>query len=161
MHLVIALVLILLSSMNVHAQPKQGKAHGGDAAAQIFDSTNRERVQRGLTRLTIDQHCVSAISRHVSDMASGGFLSHQGRDGRGANERYRRYKPASRGAGENLAYNTSGTADSFMRQWLNSSTHRSNILNTNYKGMGVAIRANCSGTKDGKCTYYAGQCFSL
>jgi uncharacterized protein YkwD len=165
MHLVVTLILIFLSSMTAQAQPEQGKASagstGGHAARQILDLTNRERVQRGLNRLAIDPACMSAITSHVSDMASGGFLSHQGRDGRGANERYRRYKPASRGAGENLAYNASGSGAAFMQQWLNSSSHRSNILNATYRGIGVAVRANCSRAQDGKCTYYAGQCFSL
>jgi uncharacterized protein YkwD len=52
------------------------------------------------------------------------------RDGRGASERDRKYKLAGRGAGENIAYNTSGTAQSFMRQWLRSP---GNILSPVYK----------------------------
>lgn len=164
MHLVIALILVFLSSVIVHAQPQRGKVSpestGGHAARKILDITNRERVQRGLASLKIDQRCVLAITRHVDEMASEGFLSHEGRDGRGANERYRQFNPASRGAGENLAYNTDGSGESFMRQWLRSSGHRSNILSANYKGIGVAVRANCSRAQVGKCYYYAGQCFS-
>ncbi|MEZ5817584.1 MAG: CAP domain-containing protein [Hyphomicrobiaceae bacterium] len=134
----------------------------GRAAQQIVQLTNRQRAQHGLPALRIDGRCVSAITGHVTDMARSGFLSHDGSDGRGPNERYRKYAPSSRGAGENLAYNTSGTGESFMRQWMNSSDHRSNILNSRYKAMGVAVRANCSDRKEtGKCTYYAGQCFSL
>lgn len=164
MHLVIALILFSLSSVIVHAQPKRGnvtsKSSSGYAAQQILALTNQQRIQRGLAELKIDKRCELAITRHVSEMASEGFLSHQGRDGRGANERYRQYNPASRGAGENLAYNTTGTGESFMRQWLGSSGHRSNILSANYRGIGVAVRANCSRAQGHKCYYYAGQCFS-
>jgi hypothetical protein len=50
-----------------------------------------------------------------------------------------------RGAGENVAYNTYGTAQSFMRQWLRSPAYRATILSPIYKRIGVAVRANCSG----------------
>ena len=133
----------------------------GRAAQAIIAITNRERAQRNLQPLKVDRACTLAITGHVNDMASARYLSHQGRDGRGASERYRRHKPASRGAGENIAYNTSGTGESFMRQWLRSPGHRGNILSPVYKGIGVSVRANCSARTAGrKCYYYAGQCFS-
>ena len=134
---------------------------GARAAQDIIKLTNRERIQRNLPPLRVDRHCVSAITSHVNEMARGRFLSHQGRDGRGASERYRKYHPASRGAGENIAYNTKGTGESFMRQWLRSPAHRGNILSPTYKGIGVSIQANCSPRGAGRsCYYYAGQCFS-
>lgn len=151
---------------DAQAQPKRDTAAkastGGARAAQdIIRMTNRERARRGLPALRVDGRCVSAISSHVNDMARGGFLSHEGRDGRGADERFRRYSPASRGAGENLAYNVYGTGESFMQQWLGSSGHLSNILSPSYRGIGVAVRAICAPRAEGgKCTYYAGQCFS-
>lgn len=151
---------------DVLAKPKREKAgvetSGPRAAQQIIAITNRERAKHGLAPLKIDQRCVLAITGHVADMAKGGFLSHAGSDGRGADARYRKYNPGSLGAGENVAYNTTGTGESFMRQWLNSSSHRSNILSPRYKGIGAAVRANCSSSGEkGKCYYYAGQCFSL
>lgn len=147
------------------AKSKNGKASavagGAGAAEQIVAITNRERVKHGLSPLTIDRHCVSAIGDHVADMAKRDFLSHEGSDGRSPNERYRKYKPGSPGASENVAYNRTGTGASFMEQWMSSSGHRENILKASHKGIGVAVRANCaSGAGKGKCTYYAGQCFS-
>jgi uncharacterized protein YkwD len=151
---------------DAHAQSTSAKPatppSAGRAAQQIIAMTNRERTQRGLKPLSVDGRCVSAISGHVADMAKGGFLSHSGSDGRGPNERYRKYAPSSLGSGENLAYNAHGTGESFMRQWMNSSVHRGNILNPRYRAIGVAVRANCTAADKGrKCTYYAGQCFSL
>ena len=151
---------------DAQAQSKRTKAPAapnvGRAAQQIVALTNRERTQRGLKPLSIDRRCLSAISGHVADLAKSGVLSHQGSDGRGPNERYRKYAPSSLGSGENLAYNTHGTGQSFVRQWMNSSVHRSNILNPRYRAIGVAIRANCKAPGEpGKCYYYAGQCFSL
>jgi uncharacterized protein YkwD len=154
----------LVGVPDAQAAPKRDTAaqvSTGRAAQDIIRMTNRERVQRGLPALRIDGRCVAAISSHVADMARGGFLSHEGRDGRGADQRFRRYSPSARGAGENLAYNYYGTGQSFMQQWLGSSGHRENILSRSYKGIGVAVRANCASRADGgKCTYYAGQCFS-
>ena len=135
---------------------------GGRAAQAIITITNSERIQRKLLPLKVDRACVLAITGHVNDMAGSRYLSHQGRDGRGASDRYRQYKPAGRGAGENIAYNTYGTGESFMRQWLRSPGHRGNILSPVYKGIGVSVQANCSPRGSGRrCYYYAGQCFSL
>jgi uncharacterized protein YkwD len=148
---------------SAYAQSKREVPGGaaGRAAQAIITITNRERMQRNLPRLKVDRACTSAITGHVQDMARGRYLSHQGRDGRGASERYRQYKPVSRGAGENIAYNTYGTGESFMRQWLRSPAHRENILSPVYKGIGVSVDANCSARGAGRpCYFYAGQCFS-
>lgn len=99
-----------------HAQSKRerGAVAAGDRAAQaIVTMTNKERSQRDLPPLKVDRACALAITGHVTDMARSRYLSHQGGDGRGASERYRYYKPAGRGAGENIAYNTHGTDHSF------------------------------------------------
>ena len=142
------------------AREKAGVTPARQAAQAIMTITNRERMQRNLPPLKVDRGCTLAITGHVHDMARARYLSHQGRDGRGASARYRQYKPVSRGAGENIAYNTYGTGESFMRQWLRSSGHRDNILSPVYKGIGVSVQANCSAGKGRRCTYYAGQCFS-
>lgn len=130
------------------------------AMQDIIAITNRERIKHKLPPLTIDRHCVAAITRHVSEMASLRNLSHEGRDGRGASERYRQFNTTGRGAGENVAYNTYGTGESFMRQWLRSPVHRANILSRVYKGIGVSVRTNCSSRGGRRCYHYAGQCFS-
>lgn len=130
------------------------------AAQTIVTITNRERIKHKLPPLKVDRHCVSAITRHVSEMASLRYLSHQGRDGKSASERYRRFNAAGRGAGENVAYNAYGSGESFMRQWLRSPAHRANILSPVYKGVGVSVRASCVSRQGRRCYYYAGQCFS-
>jgi uncharacterized protein YkwD len=148
---------------SAYAQSKRERPGGAArrAAQAIITITNRERMQRNLPPLKVDGACTLAITGHVRDMARARHLSHQGRDGRSASERYRRYKPAGRGAGENIAYNTYGTGDSFMRQWLRSPGHRENILSPVYKGIGVSVQANCSARGAGRrCYFYAGQCFS-
>ena len=116
----VAAVCELPSASAQSAREKAGVPSVKQAAQAIISITNRERVQRNLPPLKVDRACTSAITGHVRDMARARYLSHQGRDGRGASERYRQYKPVSRGAGENIAYNTYGTGESFMRQWLRS-----------------------------------------
>jgi uncharacterized protein YkwD len=150
-----------IGATSAYSKPKRERAvvAGSHAAFQIISLTNRERAKHGVPPLKFDRACALAIAGHVNDMARARYLSHQGRDGRGASERYRNYKPAGRGAGENIAYNTSGTAQSFMRQWLRSPGHRGNILSAVYKGIGVSVQASCQ-ARGGKCYYYAGQCFS-
>ena len=162
----IAFVFGALQPTKAYAQPKRDDMDAAGstrsrAAQDIVAMTNRERIKRKLHPLKIDRYCVLAITGHVNEMAMGRYLSHEGRDGRGASERYRRYKPAGRGAGENIAYNTNGTGASFIRQWLRSPGHRDNILSPLYRGIGVAVAANCARRGiSGRCYYYAGQCFS-
>ena len=82
-----------------YAQSKRERPGAlGGAAQTIITITNRERTQRNLPPLKVDRACSLAIAGHVSDMAKARYLSHQGRDGRSASERYRGHKPASRGA---------------------------------------------------------------
>ncbi|MGD9806048.1 MAG: CAP domain-containing protein [Hyphomicrobiaceae bacterium] len=163
---IVGIVIGATQLPSADAKPARGQpaaaASTAGATQRIVSLTNRERARHGLSALKVDGRCVSAISGHVADMARNGFLSHQGSDGRDPYQRYRKYSPSSRGGGENVAYNTSGTAEAFMRQWLNSSIHRSNILNPRFKGIGVAVRTSCSGHGSAhRCKVYAGQCFSL
>jgi uncharacterized protein YkwD len=170
-HRILIAAACVASLLGGVAHPADAKSKGekpaaavspGGSARQIVSLTNQARARNGLPALRIDGRCSAAISSHVADMAARGFLSHQGSDGRGPDQRYRKHNPGSLGAGENLAYNGSGSAQAFMQQWLNSSVHRGNILNRKYKGIGVAVRGTCSGKgKERRCAYYAGQCFSL
>ena len=50
-----------------------------------------------------------------------------------------------RGAGENIAWGQK-TPETVMNAWMNSEGHRANILNPNFKKLGVGYRTNGQGT---------------
>lgn len=55
---------------------------------QLLDAVNNERSALGLSRLELDDLACQVANAHALDMAQGRFLSHWGRDGRKAYQRY-------------------------------------------------------------------------
>ncbi|HEX6609629.1 MAG TPA: hypothetical protein VF051_02520, partial [Hyphomicrobiaceae bacterium] len=63
------------------ARAQAKRAEAGNAEEAIRSLTNRERIHRNLAPLKLDRACAQAIAGHVSEMAAGRHLSHQGRNG--------------------------------------------------------------------------------
>lgn len=74
---------------------------------------------------------------HNMDMNDNGFFSHTGSDGSSAGDRLKRLGYLWLGWGENIAFGFKDI-DSVMVAWLDSSRHCSNIMNPNWKEMGVS-----------------------
>ena len=55
---------------------------------ELLAMVNRERDSQGLETLKLDDFASQIATAHAQDMASGGFLSHWGRDGRKPYQRY-------------------------------------------------------------------------
>ena len=121
------------------------------AASQVVDIPtlyqliNQDRVSDGLPTLNINTQLQSAALAHGDDMFLHQYWGHVSPQGVSyttfiANSGYI-YKYA----GENLAINFSSASD-VNQAWMNSPDHRSNILDSNYKDMGIA---SITGTLDG------------
>ena len=113
--------------------------------ADVVTATNQERTSRGLTALTT-QACVNQYANtHAARMASEKRMYHQ------------ELGPILsacklNGVGENVAYGyTSGTA--VTAGWMGSTGHRQNILNPNYRLLGVGAAQDADGR------WYAAQVF--
>jgi len=109
---------------------------------QVFDLTNTERVNYGLTPF-LWHDVLSRVSRdHSIDMARGNFMSHTGSDGTSARQRMEN-------AGLNVANGVTGwsenvargqrTPEAVVTAWMNSTGHRANILNENRTHLGVGF----------------------
>jgi uncharacterized protein YkwD len=94
----------------------------------IIDYTNSERVKRGLKPLEIDSSLVNTSRKHAQWMASRRSLQHG------------RY-----GVGENIAMGQRSSREA-VNDWMNSSGHRANILNSSYKRIGAAAYTTEGGT---------------
>lgn len=108
------------------------------SAQQIIDLTNAQRVQNGLGPLTYNGQLAAAAAAKAQDMFTVNYWAHNSPLGKtpwsfitGAGYRYVY-------AGENLArdFNDAG---SVVNAWMNSPSHRENILDTNFKEIGVAV----------------------
>lgn len=105
---------------------------------RIIEVTNMKRQTAGLSPLTFDDRLAQAASAKAQDMMTKGYWAHFGPHGEspwdfilGADYQYEY-------AGENLAKNFMDSG-AVVEAWMNSETHRANILNSNYQNIGVAI----------------------
>ncbi|OGE05574.1 hypothetical protein A3B51_00965 [Candidatus Curtissbacteria bacterium RIFCSPLOWO2_01_FULL_41_18] len=116
------------------------------SADQIIALTNQKRAENGLPALSINGNLAAAAGAKASDMLAVNYWAHNSPSGRtpwsfisGAGYKYIT-------AGENLARDFSD-AGSVVGAWMNSPTHRSNILDGNFAEVGVAV---VSGSLQGK-----------
>lgn len=109
---------------------------------RIYDLVNRQRSQNGLNFLSWDES-LAAIARNYSErMAAGEFFGHV--DPTGATVRERIDLAGVHNwlsVGENL-FNSRNIPDYVplaVKMWMNSSSHRQNVLDTRWSSAGVGI----------------------
>lgn len=102
-----------------------------DRAHRVIELTNHERTKRGLPALTWNEQLFKAAQGHCVDMANGDFFDHRQMAKRVKEEGYR-YSAVA----ENIAAGDNRPED-VVSGWMNSSGHRNNILNPNYREIGV------------------------
>lgn len=111
---------------------------------------NRERADRGLRRLCVHPKLQKAANAHSRDMIRRDYFSHATK-GRNESEceRIRRFGYDYSACGENIAWGAGSAGDPepiFRNTWMNSSTHRSNILSDRFREVGIgAHRGNFQG----------------
>lgn len=122
---------------------------------ELFNTTNSKRTENGLPALGYSQVLSNAAQKKAQDMFADDYWAHIAPDGKtpwdfivGENYRYSY-------AGENLAKDFLKT-DSVVNAWMNSPTHRENILNSNYTEVGFAV---VNGVLQGKETTLVVQMF--
>lgn len=103
---------------------------------QVLDLVNQERRRAGLPALRFQSQLAGAAQAHSNDMARNRFMGHRGSDGSSPFDRIRRYGYNFRAAGENVAAGHN-SAQAVMSGWMNSSGHRKNILNPNFRDIGI------------------------
>lgn len=112
----------------------------------LLDATNNQRVQNGASSLKLNSTLSVAAQAKANDMVAQNYWSHTSPDGKQpwsfvASAGYKYEK-----AGENLAYGFLNSQDT-ITGWMNSSSHRSNMLDTAYSevGFGFANSENFNG----------------
>jgi uncharacterized protein YkwD len=133
---------------------------GAIAAAQLC-LLNGERADAGLPLLTLDARLSAAASAYAADLVAGSYFSHTGRDGSTIRTRLDAvgYLPVDGGwaIGENLAWGTGAlaTPGSIMQAWMNSPGHRANVLNPEYREIGIGIVTGNPSVANGAGATYA------
>ena len=103
---------------------------------QILILVNKERLQRGLSPVVLNWQ-ISRVARTKSeDMRDNDYFSHNSPTHGSPFDMLRKFNIAFRSAGENIAKGQQ-TAEEVMQAWMNSEDHRKNILNDDFREIGV------------------------
>ncbi len=113
-------------------------------AQAIAQGINQQRANNGLPALNIHPLLDQAAQDHVNDMIANHFYGHTGSDGSYARQRVDRVGYNSGGwVSENWV--TSSSPDGALNWWMNDWIHRVNILNPNWRDLGVGVGADPNG----------------
>lgn len=135
------------------------KRTGGMASvlpAVLSSLTNEERQIQKLPSLTTNPILVKAATMKAEDMANKGYFAHTSPEGKtpwywldlvGYKYQY---------AGENLAINFTDSKD-VTEAWMNSPTHKANIVKDKYTEVGTGI---ANGIYEGKDTVFVVQIYA-
>ena len=148
-----------------------------DLERLIFELTNQERTNKGLSELAYDVELARIAREHSQDMIDRNFFAHNNPREESPTDRairngYNVLKPFeggnNYGVAENIAIMPGGIevvgrgfieatpeaiARNTVQSWMKSQGHRENILNPQYTNYGTGC------TYDGKYKYYSTQLF--
>ncbi len=123
---------------------------------QAFDLINQQRAKLNLELLTWSDDVANIARIHSQNMANFNFFSHSDLNGLMVNDRadvcgVKKWQAI----GENIAYNRgyNNPVEFAVERWMQSVSHRENLLNSRWKESGIGIAV----TKDG--TYYFTEVF--
>lgn len=116
-----------------------GQAQASDeeaaAEAEVLKLVNQERAKAGCQRVRADSDLAGLAADFSEDMAERDFFSHTTPDGLSPWDRAENSGISNLG-GENIARGQAN-ARSVMDSWMNSPGHKANILNCDYRTLGV------------------------
>ncbi|OGZ29001.1 MAG: hypothetical protein A2427_03905 [Candidatus Nealsonbacteria bacterium RIFOXYC1_FULL_40_7] len=105
---------------------------------EVVRLTNQKRTEAGLAPLTYNQTLAGAAYTKGRDMIDRDYWAHVAPDGTQPWKFFSDFGYRYRYAGENLARDFS-SASATVDAWMNSPTHRDNILNPKYKEIGIGV----------------------
>lgn len=105
----------------------------------IIQLTNQERINAGLTPLKESRLLSLAAQEKVNDMVAFGYFSHTSPSGKNPWYFLKKVGYKYIWAGENLAYDFKD-ANVLIKRWMNSPTHKANILHSKFTEIGVTVK---------------------
>lgn len=120
-------------------------ASGEDHAFEqrVLELINEERRKAGLGAVAYNGTLDNAAEKHASHMSLVGKMAHDGIGDGDPGERARA-EGWRKAWGENVATGQT-SPEQVVREWMNSPTHRKNILDPSFRNMGVAYVTAANG----------------
>jgi len=112
-------------------------AQSDDRAQEILTLTNQDRADHGLKPLAWSAELANAAAAHDERMANEKSLSHQYPGEPGVSARAAQAGAHFQAIAENTAMGPSAKA--IEKQWMNSTPHRTNILDPQMNVIGIAV----------------------
>ena len=106
--------------------------------ATVITDTNAERAAAGLSQLTENPILATAAQAKAADMFTEQYWAHTSPKGKQPWDFMKEADYRYTAAAENLARDFMETSV-MMQAWMHSPTHKANIVNPNYREIGVAV----------------------
>jgi uncharacterized protein YkwD len=124
------------------ARPARGRRLLSALELDIVGRINAQRTSRGLRALRVSRGLTAAANYHTHQMGQLGFFEHESVNGAPFWRRIQRFYPAGRGywsVGENIFWESpNSSAASAVREWMHSPPHRENILESEWRDIGIS-----------------------
>lgn len=111
---------------------------------EMLAAVNRVRREAGLRPLGPDPKLDRAAQRHAEDLLARGYFSHVSPDGENVSDRISATGYRWSTVGENIAEGQLSVAE-VMRRWLESPSHRRNLLSPDFRELGAGLALGRSG----------------
>jgi uncharacterized protein YkwD len=116
----------------------------GRVRAGILAAVDAERKRAGVPPLRPNGRLDQAAQRHAQDMLARHYFAHESPEGHTVRERARDAGYDWRAIGENIAEGQLSVQE-VMETWMHSPPHRRNILDRDFKELGVGLALGRSG----------------
>lgn len=136
-----AFLTVINFSVKVLAQSSGGiLGYASDITLQqVWDQVNQRRTETGLNKLTLNDKLSDAARRKAADMFTFDYWAHVNpQNGTDPWHFFDAVGYKYRYAGENLARDFAITGP-MVQAWMDSPTHRENILSAKYQETGIAV----------------------
>lgn len=148
---ILALLVAILGVQLIYNATTTGQVLGRESTVTIgglLEQTNKARANDGENELVLNDKLTEAAQLKAKDMLVQQYWAHEAPDGTKPWKWFGQVDYNYSSAGENLAKNFS-TSDAVVLAWLDSPSHRANVLNANYQDVGFAV---VDGELDGQPT---------
>jgi uncharacterized protein YkwD len=141
----VATITLALGFAAVLASPSWGKARHDPVERAIVSAVNAQRAAHGVAGLSASPKLGRAADYHSWEMLDANYFDHDSRNGESFDQRVRRFADHD-AIGETLAMLSSRCrARRVVRMWMNSPPHRSILLASSFRRIGVGKRTGSLG----------------
>ena len=103
----------------------------------VLELINKYRKENGLEELQIDDELQNVVRIKAKDMVDNDYFAHESKEYGSPFDMMKNNQINYRVAGENIAGNSDN--QKAVDAWMNSESHKSNILNNSYNYTGIAV----------------------